>query len=198
MEKRSLKNLSVTDGDYIFSGDLEVTENLIIENGYSLIVSGILIISSNCSTISLDGNIRAGYIDIETDLSTAIFYISGDIYVANDLHSERIILSNGNIFVSGNSYIENYMCCVNFLIDGDNTCLNVDAIEDIYILGDNDSCALTARNICICGNNDSFALIADNIEICGNSYLNDSFIRASNSLLLEGKVYNLSSVNIGK
>lgn len=198
MERRSIETLVITDEDYIFSGDLEITENLIVENGHSLIVSGMLIISSNCSTISIDGNISAGYLEVETDLSNGILYISGDIYISGSLNSNRTILSDGNIYVSGNTLFQNYMCCVNLLVDGDNTCLNVDTIEDIYILGDNDSCDFTARDIFISGDNDSFSLIADNIEIGGNSYFNDSFIRASHSFFVTKNIYNCSSICIGK
>lgn len=159
MQERTLKNLILKNGDYIFPGNLTITGNVFIENG-NLIVSGTLTIIGD--TTIKNGNISCGYIDAQN-----ITIIGGDIFVNKDA-SFANIQSDGNIEVRGNSS-SCTIYCLNYLVDGDNNSTFIYAIEDVYILGCNDSYDIKGRDVFVGGICDfnNYTLIAKAFECTG-------------------------------
>ncbi len=167
-ERHYLRNLELTDEDYVFDGNLIIKERFSIKNG-SLRVSGKLVLEGFTEEIPLrneckihNGNIIADSIDSRIRISV----FNGNI-VSNSIETfENIYIRNGNIFIKSNAYFKNITVkggditvngscvvnnvkCKNYLISGRNDSDEVTATEDIYILGPNFSGDLKAREIFI-------------------------------------------------
>lgn len=159
MQERTLENLILENEDYIFAGDLTITGKVQLNNA-SLIVSGTLTLTSDAEIKG--GDIACGSID-----SYNIYISDGDIYV-NGNADVAYITSDGNIEVGGDSYAGD-INCFNYLVSGDNDSRSITAIQDVYILGCNNSCDIKARDVLIgedCDFND-YGLIAKSFECSG-------------------------------
>lgn len=162
MQKQTLDNLILNGEDYIYqgntlingtieiinanliiSGNLTIYGNVNIKNG-SIIVSGLLTVAHD-ATISITG----GDISCDSLDCNHINITDGDIWINSRLKALNI-KSDGNIEVGLYSNVS-YINCLNYLINGDNDSCTIKAIQDIYILGDNDSYDLTAREILVGG-----------------------------------------------
>lgn len=151
MQERILDKLILENEEYIFVGNLTINGDIIMKNS-NLIVSGTLSFSKIHANISIiNCNISAN----EFKSVTSITIHSTDIYVNfldfDDIKYSFNIISDGNIEVRKDSYIGNVIC-LNYFVNGNNNSNCITAIEDIYILGNNDSYNITARDVFICGN----------------------------------------------
>lgn len=177
MPQRTLDCLILENQDYIFSGDLIINGVVDITKG-RLIVSGKLVIRSNLNIISLNqAEISAYYIEASSMISASL----SDIYSRQDLRCESEIISNGNIYVGGDSYVEN-VDCSKYRVDGNNSSGSITANECINIAGINDSGAISANKIFVGG-------------LC---YMNCQSINAGSVLILTEKVECCSSICVGK
>lgn len=130
-----LKNLIRKDKDFIFSGDLCISGDVILEN-CSLIVSGRLEFSNLLAKISvINGNIISEEIIANSD----IFIRNGDIWAKN-LFAVNID-SNQNIEVRYYSSVEDIIC-FNYLVCGSNYSSNIVCIQDMYVLGKSESLSI--------------------------------------------------------
>lgn len=177
MESRTLKKLILENNDYIFEGNTTISGNVTIQNG-DLIVSGNLTIGGELNiqngSIIVSGillimqhsliNITGGDISCGKLLCNDINITDGDIWVKDNLDA-RDITSDGNIEVGVYSYVADISCC-NYLVNGDNHSSSIKATQDIYILGNNNSWDLTAREI----------FIGSNCNIIGNSITAHHFV----------------------
>ena len=182
MEKRTLNGLNLTDEDYIFAGNLTIDGDVVIKNGH-LVVSGHLEII-NAKQISIDGDISAGSLTIGSfDCNLAVIY--GDIFVAQHFYISHVDLKCNNINILGNSNMGGNIHCLNFLINGDNESFEIEAEEDIYIMGSNYSASLIGRDI----------------FINGDCNFNDYTSKVSRDAYIGGKIIsgfiNCSSLNVG-
>lgn len=164
-ERTITGGLNIKGENYIFAGDLEVTGNITIEND-SLIASGnisipsIFLSSIHVSNGDISANSISGVISITIE--------AGDIYCNNELSVCDIDISSGNIItnvlnacdITSDGDIEvltissvTSVTCRNYLISGDNVSYTIDATEDIYIFGNNNSEDLIGRDIFLCGDN---------------------------------------------
>lgn len=135
-------DVEIKNGDLIVSGDLTIDGKLNIENG-SIIVSGILKVIRNNISIT-GGNISCGSLDCYD-----INITDGDIWV-NGILNAGDIYSDCNIQVRADATVGD-ITGLNYFINGNNYSCNIKTAQDIYIGGDNDSWALTAREILVCG-----------------------------------------------
>lgn len=195
METRTLSTLIIKDEDYIFAGNLYISGDLIIENA-SLIISGdirflnysdphnIKVSNSNISADVISGNvyinIDVGDIYCHTILSACAINISGGDITTRSLLANDI-MSDGDILVKDSSCVYSVSCC-NYLVTGLNDSSEITAIEDIYILGCNDSASLTGRDIFLDG---------ENID------LNFGNIVASRALATSFPIQNCNSIAVG-
>ena len=148
MEKRTLNGLNLTNEDYIFAGDLTIDGDVVIKNGH-LIVSGHLVIR-NSSQISIDGDISAGKITIfDCQSDSKLIEVNGDIFSADFCCIDEDLICN-NFYAKGFSRCSN-ISCLNYLVDDDSDCYDINADESIYILGDSDSHAFTTIDAFIGG-----------------------------------------------
>ena len=181
MQKRTFEDLILDGEDLFLEGDIIIYGKLEMKNA-NLIVSGDLTISCNDNVEIENGDIIvSGGLTLNSDINIKgvniscnclhycdIDILDGDIWVNDDLEGCTII-SDGNIEVGGNSDVDD-ITCLNYLVTGDNVSSNINASQDIYILGDNDSTDLTARDILIngiCDTNNS-PITAQEIVIDGD------------------------------
>lgn len=159
MQERTLENLILENEDYIFAGDLTITGEVHLSNS-SLIVSGKLVFESN-ATIN-GGDIVCGSI-----CAIDISIIDGDICI-NGYTDIVDIESDGNIEVGGDIKAGD-IHCLNYMVNGDNDSCSITAIQDVYILGCNDSYDINARDVFIDGNCDfnNFGLVSKCFECSG-------------------------------
>lgn len=162
MQERTFENLILNGEDLFLEGDITIKGSFEMK-GSKLIVSGNLtilgddgveiengdIIVSGDLTIKPDINIKGVNISCDCLNCCDVNISDGDIWTNTDLEASNIT-SDGNIEVRGNSYVAD-VTCLNYLITGDNDSESLNASQDIYILGDNNSCDLTAREILIDG-----------------------------------------------
>ena len=158
MQTRTLENLILENEDYIFAGNLTITGKVQLTNS-NLIVSGNLTFDSDAQIKG--GDISCGSIDSEN-----ISIVDGDIYVAGDANFADI-KSDGNVEVGGDSNACS-IYCFNYLVNGYSNSISITAMQDVYILGCNDSCDIKARNVLVGGdcNFNGYGLIAKCFE-CG-------------------------------
>lgn len=180
MENRKIDTLVVANEDYLFYGNLEISGKLIIKNGYSLVVSGVLTLSEDISIITVDGDISVQGLKVNTCVP---FNINGDLFVAASLNLtyDTPILSNGEIYVKGNLSASTIVC-FNLFVDGYINVNDITAEHDIYIMGTCQSSDLNARDI----------FFGDDAHLYGSS------IRAWGSIFWCGTIYECSSLTIGK
>lgn len=154
----------------IVSGNLTILgdDGVEIENG-DIIVSGDLIIRPNI-------NIKGVNISCDCLYCCDVNLSDSDIWTNTDLEASNIT-SDGNIEVRGNSHVAD-VTCLNYLITGDNDSESINASQDIYILCDNDSCDLTAREILIDGDCDvnAYPIIAHHFVCTGDLSCEGLFI----------------------
>lgn len=179
MQERILENLILENEDYIFAGNLTIKGKVLLKNA-SLIVSGDLRFSDNDGDISINGG------DISaTNLyayDSTIIISDGDIYV--ECLDVVDILCDGCIEVTLNTLAHNIKCC-NYFVYGDNSSGAITAIQDVYILGCNDSSNIEVRDIFIGGSNDSFGITSTGDIFIGGS--NDSStIKSDGDVFIEG------------
>lgn len=134
-------SLKMKDANLIISGNLTISGDVEIENG-DIIVSGNLTIKKN---INIKGvNISCDCLDCcDINISDGNIWTNTYLEVSN-------ITSDGDIQVGGSSNVVN-VTCLNYLVAGYNDSASINASHDIYILNDNDSYDLTAREILIDG-----------------------------------------------
>ena len=157
-------SLEMNGAKFIVSRDLTILggDGVEIENG-DIIVSGDLTIEKNI-------NIKGVNISCNCLQCSDINISDGDIWTNTDLlASTSNITSDGNIEVKGSSNVAN-VTCLNYLVAGYNDSASINASHDIYILNDNDSCDLTAREILIDGNcyTNGYPITAQEIVIDGD------------------------------
>ena len=181
MQERTFENLIFDGKDLFLEGDITIKGSFEMK-GAKLIVSGNLTILGGDGVEIENGDvIVSGDLTIETMINIKGVNIycdclyccdvnlsDSDIWTNTDLSASNIT-SDGNIEVKGNSHVAD-VTCLNYLVTGDNDSGSINASQDIYILGDNDSCDLTAREIFIDGNCDThgFHITAQEIVIEGN------------------------------
>lgn len=159
MQERTLKNLILENDDYIFAGNLTITGEVRLINA-SLIVSGTL-------TLEEDAEIKGGDISCGVIDAYDISITDGDIYVNGDAYFGDIE-SDGNVEVGLDSNVHD-IHCLNYLVNGNNDSHGITTVQDVYILGQNDSYSINARDVLIgddCDFNDS-SLIAKCFECSG-------------------------------
>ena len=179
MSKRVLENLIIENEDFVVFGDLEITGNLIIKNGHSLIVSGDLSIVVNQNNLSeLNGHISAGMIRFKRGTSTSML-LSGDIFSAHNLHSHVVIICD-DIDVQGDAFAHAPINCKNYMVNGNNDSDSVTAIESIRILG----------------SSDSYSLVAKTIHIEHEANLNSSCLIASESAYIGGSINDCGHLTV--
>ena len=173
MEKRTFDNLTVDGEDLIIAGDVEIHGVLTVNNA-NLIVSGAIqfdtkksstFVTTENSINVTNGSINAESIYYQEDVYLDFLVKNGDIYVADTLDAGYItllgggditcsnlntgqIISDGDIIVNNDANVQD-VTCFNYLVSGDNNSGSIVAMQDIYILGDSDSCDLHARDIFI-------------------------------------------------
>ena len=153
-------NVEIKNGDIIVSGNLTIFDKVNIENG-SIIVSGILTIAHDADICITGGDISCAAIDCNN-----INITDGDVWVNGQLDACDIT-SDGNIEVKGDAYVGD-ISCFNYLISGDNNSSSIRTTQDIYILGNNESWDLTAREILIGSNcNTNCEPITAHHFVCG-------------------------------
>lgn len=173
MQKRTLENLILEDDDYIFGGDLTINGDVNIKNG-SLVVSGTITFAGDDASISIEG----GDIVCESLGSRANILIrDGDICVKS-LDAQDID-SDGNIEVNGDSSVCD-IHALNYLVAGNNNSSSITTIQDFYVLGDNDSCTVKARDVLVDGD--------CNFTCCSIT---------AKTFYYGGKLFNCTSENIG-
>lgn len=173
MQKRKvLDNLILNDEDFVFDGNVCIKGEVNITNG-SIVVSGMLELCSGGKIVG--GDIIADNLSIE---GSDLYIYDGDIKT-RILVSDTNIISDSNIEVSLDSYVLD-VSCLNFLVSRNNVSNSIIAVQDIYILENNTSYEMSARDI----------------FIGGNSYFYNSSVTAK-SFYCPGNVQNLSSVLIG-
>ena len=205
MESRTLNNLFLLNEDYHYDGDLTIKGDVSIKNG-NITVSGVLAFDNPHASISIiGGNISA---DVLCSNSTIIIR-DGDIIV-NELDTSSID-SDGNIEVT-DFCSTGHIKCLNYLVSCDNFSDDITAMQDIYILGSNESRDIDARdilidgdnestyikatqNIYISGSNNSLDIEAYNIQINGDCCLNNSSIIAK-SFECSGNIKDCSSMSV--
>lgn len=143
--QRTLKELVLKNGDYVYDGDLTIDGKVLISNG-SLRVSGKLFLkglseTGNSPTVIINGDIVA---DSFTCRALRIC-CRGNIIIHSKLDVCHVIC-NRDILVGDCCYAYNVICH-NYLITGNNDSDDVTAEEDIYVLGYNCSGDLKAREI---------------------------------------------------
>lgn len=206
MKKRTFDNLTVDGEDLIIAGDIEIHGVLTINNA-NLIVSGAIefVIKKSSTFVTTEnsinitnGSISAKSILDEEDMYLDVFVENGDIYVADELSIDNITLSGGgditcydlnagnidsvsDIIVNNDANVQD-VTCFNYLVSGDNDSVSIVAIQDIYILGDSDSCNLQARDIFIGG-------IAD---------LNGYDLTAFGSVHIGKGIFDCEAINVGR
>lgn len=147
MQERTLKELKLTNEDYVFDGNLTIEEEVEVFHG-SIKVSGKLVLKGfkeenwNCKCVIYDGNIIAD--SLKSRIKINVYF--GNIIIKSDAFFAHVSVVRGNIIVDGSCKAFNVDCC-NYLISGDNTSDDVTATEDIYILKKNYSGDLKAREI---------------------------------------------------
>lgn len=183
MQERTFENLIFDGKDLFLEGAITIKGSFEM-NGSKLIVSGNLtilgddgveiengdIIVSGDLTIEKNINIKGVNISCNCLQCSDINISDGDIWTNTDLlASTSNITSDGNIEVKGNSNVAD-ITCLNYLVAGYNDSASINASHDIYILNDNDSCDLTAREILIDGNcyTNGYPITAQEIVIDGD------------------------------
>lgn len=175
MQERTLENLILENEDYIFGGDLTINGNVNIKNG-SLVVSGKITLADDKASISIHGG------DIVCDSlgsSANILIHDGDICVKSLLAYD--IDSDGNVEVNGDSDVYD-IHALNYLVAGNNESKHITTMQDFYVLGDNDSCIIKARDVLIGNDNFSADIQADYILIERDN--NSTNIKAHNVSIL--------------
>lgn len=169
MQKRTFENLILDGEDLFLEGDITIKGSFKMK-GANLIVSGNLTISCNDTVeiengdiivsgdLTIEKNINIKGVNIYCDrLECCDVNISdGDIWTNFSLDAGDIT-SDGDIQVGSISSISRVsnVTCLNYLVTGNNNSVSINASQDIYILGNNDSYDLTAREILIDGDCDT-------------------------------------------
>lgn len=172
MKSRTLENLILENEDYFFTGNLIINGNINISNSNvivaghltilgdviskdsNLIVSGTLSFSNEdgSANIFITGSDISAY---ELKSSSSITIRDGDLYVCyldlDNIYSTAVnIDSDGNIEVTKDSYVGN-ISCLNYFVSGHNCSNTITAMQDVYILGTNNSDDIKARDVLIGG-----------------------------------------------
>lgn len=164
-------DIKIWNGTLKVNGNLKIEGNVLVETG-TILVSDTLIFGSNIHI-----NITDGTIYCESLLCFSNIIMSyGDIYVAQSLLA-RDIISNGNIEVGHNAVVNN-VTALNYLITGFNDARSVKAMKDIYILRDNDSSELSAKELFIGGDcvTNGHSISAHHFECGGELYCDELFV----------------------
>ena len=189
MQERTFENLILDGNDLFLEGDITIKGSLKMKNS-NLIVSGYLTISCN-DTIEIENGdiIVSGELIINADLNIKGVNIScdrlycsdndvnisdGDIWTNTYLNAQNIT-SDGNIETRGDCSVSN-VTCLNYLITGDNDSFEINASQDIYILGGNYSKDLTARDILINGSAECGSITAHHFVCTGGLSCEELFI----------------------
>ena len=155
-----LKNLVRKNEDFIFSGDLLIKEDVILQD-CSLIVSGQVAFTNLMAKILvINGDIVAEEIISYSD----IVIRNGDIWTRNLIAVN--IDSNQNIEVKYRSSVVNVVC-FNYLVSGSNYSAKILAMQDIYILGKSESESIFAGRDAFIGKTGDFSgfgIMAKKIE----------------------------------
>lgn len=167
MESRTLDNLILENEDFFFTGNLTIIGDVNISNG-SIIIAGNLTLQDNVNVEN--GNIIVSSTLIFDNPDSIISIVSGDILAQSLLSLNNITIRDGdicvklldfsdlydcfNIYSDGNIEVEKNSCvgdvsCLNYLVSGDNYSNKIYAIQDVYILGNNNSDNITARDVLI-------------------------------------------------
>lgn len=180
MQERIFENLILDGKDCFLEGDITITGKLEIRNANLIvagditissqidieIVNGDIIVSGTLSSVNTNINIISGNICCDSLCCFNINISDGDIWTHADLDAKNIT-SDGNIEIGGDSNVED-VSCLNYLVTGYNNAECINAFQDIYILGDNDSLELSAREILINGNCDThLSSITAHHFVCG-------------------------------
>ena len=145
--KRTLENLILTDEDFICYGDLTITGEVKLINS-NLIVSGILcfkVLNNEHFPVVITGGDICAYA-LKSDVD--IYIRDGDIWAMN--LDSRNIDSDSDIEVLNYADTGNIRY-LNYYVSSNNESYSITAVQDVYILGNNNSFELTARDIFING-----------------------------------------------
>lgn len=158
------EDITITGDIKIWNGTLEVNGNLKIKGNVSvetgtILVSDTLTFGSNTYVNITNGTISCGSLFCFSNINMSY----GDIFVTQSLLAKDI-MSNGNIEVGHNAVVNN-VTALNYLITGFNDSRSVKAMRDIYILRDNDSSELSAKELFVGGDCD-----VNNNSICAKYF----------------------------
>lgn len=137
MQERIIHGDSFIDGDlviegfnYIVKGDLVVEDTVIIKDGDLIVEGNLLVRSNHNSSISVScGSIYAKSITVYTNINI----LNGNISTLKDLDCWNICCYEGDISVGGNSDVL-YVFCRNYLVDGENRSIDIEAEKSVYIM----------------------------------------------------------------
>ena len=145
-------DVNITNGNIIIAGNLTLQGNVDIENGNIIVSNTLTFDTPNSIIVIAGGDISSLALLSNTDITIR----DGDIWVKyldlgyiNFSYTSNID-SDGNIEVQETSYVGN-VSCLNYFVSGDNCSNDINAIQDIYILGNNDSDSILCRDILIGG-----------------------------------------------
>lgn len=161
-------NLIFEGFNYIVKGNLTVEGTVLIKNG-GLIVEGDLLVNSKHSfDVSVYyGSIYAKSITVATNISI----MNGNISTLKDLNCMDITCYLGDISVGGNTSVHS-VACSNYLVDGKNNSLDIEADNVVYIMDFSNSGKISAQEIFLGGGGDfgGASVITNHFEFDGHVY----------------------------
>lgn len=165
-------DLVLEDGEYYLKGNLQIIGTLILNNA-NLVVEGFLEILGNysISPMSTTFSISISNGNVYAKSITAYHYINihgGNLTTFSDLLCIDIF-SDGDVYVGGNA--ETYdVSCNNYLVDGKNDSLHINAYKSVYIMGYCECMSITAPEVFLCdgGNLDGGNITANHFEFSGH------------------------------
>lgn len=174
-------DLVLENGEYYLKGNLQLIGTLTLNNA-NLVVEGVLRILAdyNVSPISTivsisisTGNIYAKSIVTYADIEIH----GGNLTTFSDLSCCNIF-SDGDIYVGGNTDVF-CVSCNNYLVDGKNDSLNINADKSVYIMDYCECMNITAPEVFLAsgGNFNGGDITANYFEIGEGSHIKNCFYR---------------------
>lgn len=167
-------DLVLENANYYLKGNLKIDGFLIMHNA-NLVVEGFLIVLSDCFYIT-NGSIYARSIKASCDI---VIKGGGNLTTFADLYCFNIF-SDGNISVGGNSDVYN-VYCMNYLIDGENYSLDINADKSVYIMEYSRSQSITAPDVLLASGGDFNGgnITAYNFEFGEGAHIQNCYRRYS-------------------
>lgn len=175
MQERIIHGNSRIDGDlviegfnYIVKGDLTVEGTVISKNGDLIVEGDLLVYSEYDEDISIScGSIYAKSITAWANINN----LNGNICTLKDLNCWNIFCYKGDISVGGNAYVLDVFCR-NYLVDGKNDSINIEAEKSVYIMEYSTNFSIKAPEVFLGGGGDFNCnpIITNHFEFDGHVY----------------------------